>query len=888
MSGGDQVDVTVVMTAHRERTLAHHTLRALRRCAEHAVQAGLSVRIQIVLDSSDESTTVYLHEAIGPDGYFAGICDAALEEVAVRDPGLGRNIGVALARSRFVAVLDADNLPTANWLVEGVRSLAAAETVAVVHPELLVTFGERSEFWPQWPGDDDRFNIANLYDRNYWDTVCIAHREVFERFPYAATGATGFGYEDWHFYSRSLAAGVQHLVASGTAYFYRIKPGDSVNSAHDSRGSVLPPTELLTDTRLAKQIVEAPPRVKTKRKRVRTPQARDVLRAWRTDAVAAPVALPPTRRERWLGQWLGSPIVPDHYRLLHADVAAMTDGELRHHYRWIGRREGRQPRLRDADLAALSPGVFDVRHYRLMHGDLAAFGDHEAVRHYLTHGRREGRKTVLTPADLKELTKLDVEDYRADNPDLADMDDDSLVAHYLAFGLREGRRPHLPDSERASRIDRDLPEELLDEWRALHELEPLIPVPTARRLGGHAVIGPPADGSTTRASRVWWHVINALEGSRPQTIIFAPWLRMGGADILVARYAETVAELRPEWDILVITTHGVSTTQHWMPDAVRLVELPGIEGYDELTARQKRELTANLAVQFAPELVHIINSPEAFDGFEWCSPAITSASRVFLTTFVIDRGPDGDIYSHLAKRRAGYLDDAEGVIVDNHALVDHLIELYRFPREKFHVHHQAVELPPRQEPRFRASGDAIKVLWAARFDRQKRLDVLADVAEAAAAEGLPVEWHVFGTAVIDSPDDTDAITERLENVGAFLHGTYSAENPLDYTAYDAFLLTSEAEGIPLTLLDVMAARLPVVASMVGGVPELIDSSAGFPISDHEDVGAYLKALWELVESPSAGWERADVGYERLAVDYSWEAFKRRALDTPGYLTARTT
>jgi glycosyltransferase involved in cell wall biosynthesis len=880
-------DVTVVMTAHREGTLAHHTLRALRRCVQHAGEAGLSVCVDIVLDSPDERTASFLREAVGPEGYFADLCDARVSEVAVRDPGLGRNVGVARSRSRFVAVLDADNLPTANWLTEGVRVLEAAGSASVVHPERLVTFGERSEFWPQWPVDDERFNIANLYDRNYWDTVCIAHREVFEDFPYAATGSTGFGYEDWHFYSRTLHAGVAHLVASGTAYFYRIKPGDSVNAAHYSRGSVIPPTGLLTDTLVAERVLAAPTGGRRRRKRVRTAQARAVLRAWRAGDAPTPFAAPPSRRDLLLGLWLGSPVVPDHYRLLYADLAGMTDGELRHHYRVRGRSEGRLPRLRGADLAAVAPGMFDVRHYRLLHDDLAGFDDMQAVRHFLTHGRREGRRGLLGPADLKNLARLDVEDYRTDNPDLMGMSDDALVSHYLTYGAIEGRRPHVPDSERISGREREVPDELVEEWRALHELEPLIPVPTPRRIAEHSIIGPPADGSMTPASRVWWQVIDALRGARPKALLFAPWLRMGGADILVARYAQTLAELRPDWDILVVTTHGTSTTQDWMPERAQLIDLPSMQGYELLTPRERRELTVNLVVQLGPELVHVINSPEAFDGFEWCSRAMTTTSRVYLTTFVIDRGPDGDIFSHLAKRRAGYLDDAEGVIVDNHALVDQLVELYRFPRDKFHVHHQAVELPPRRPTRERRPGDPVKVLWAARFDRQKRLDVLADLAEAAAAVGLPVEWHVFGKAVIDSPDDTEEVLERLARAGATLHGTYSAENPLDYSAYDAFLLTSEAEGIPLTLLDVMAERLPVVASTVGGVPELIDSTTGFPVACHDDVDAYLKALREIVDSPAEAQARAEAGYHRLAVEYSWDAFKKRALETPGYLTARS-
>lgn len=859
MSSSDQVDVTVLMTAHKERTLAHHTLRALRRCVQHALENDVTVEVVVVLDSPDRATEDFMAEAMGPQGYFTGLCEATLIPTQVRSPGLARNIGVVAASSRYVAVVDADNLPTANWLTEGVRVLARTNGQAIVHPEYIITFDKRSEIWPQWSDDDERFNLANLYDCNYWDTVCIAHREVFERFPYSATGPNGFGYEDWHFYANTLAAGIPHLTAAETAYFYRIKRYGSVFSEQSAQASVIPQTALLTDDALAKQFAEASPEARIKRPRVRTPQTRAVLRAWRANEAPTPTAQAPRLRERLS-------------RSSRQDERAQS-------------REGRRPGLTAWDVAALAPAFFDAAHYRLLHADLATLGDDDVIRHYLDQGRREGRRALLSASELAALAKLDVEDYLNDNPDLQHMSHDGLVAHYLTHGRAEGRRAHISSSERAARVPRELPAGLLAEWRSLHSLEPLIPIPTPQELKQHRIIGPPADGSTTLASRVWWRTINALEGARPRVIIFAPWLRMGGADRLVARYAQTITELRPDWEIVVITTHSRSTTQHWMPEAGRLLELPEIQGYRKLTSTQKAELTVNLAVQLKPELVHIINSPEAFDGFEWSSRAITNASRAHLTTFVIERGAHGEIQSHFAKRRPGYLDDAEGVIVDSHALVDQLHELYRFPREKFHVHHQAIALPPRQEPRPRDAGDPIKVLWAARFDRQKRLDVLADIAEAAAIEGIPVDWHVFGGAVLDSPDDTEAALERLAASGAVLHGLYSADNPLDFHAYDAFLITSESEGIPLTLLDVMAARLPVIAASVGGIPELIDATTGFPIDDHEDVPAYLEALRTLVSSPSTGWALADAGYDRLAADFSWEAFKRQTEDTPGYLTA---
>jgi glycosyltransferase involved in cell wall biosynthesis len=174
-------------------------------------------------------------------------------------------------------------------------------------------------------------------------------------------------------------------------------------------------------------------------------------------------------------------------------------------------------------------------------------------------------------------------------------------------------------------------------------------------------------------------------------------------------------------------------------------------------------------------------------------------------------------------------------------------------------------------------------MWAARFDRQKRLDLLADVAEAAAVAGLAVEWHVYGAPVIASAEESESALARLAAVGAHLHGTYSSFADLPVDDYDLFLLTSENEGIPLTLLDVLAHRLPVMAPLVGGIPELVDESTGWPIERFDDVDAYVRALAEVATSRDEAERRADRAYDLLADDFSWEAFHRRLRETPGYL-----
>jgi len=66
-------------------------------------------------------------------------------------------------------------------------------------------------------------------------------------------------------------------------------------------------------------------------------------------------------------------------------------------------------------------------------------------------------------------------------------------------------------------------------------------------------------------------------------------------------------------------------------------------------------------------------------------------------------------------------------------------------------------------------------------------------------------------------------------------------------AFDIFLLPSLKEGLPYTLLEAGQAALPVVASSVGGIPEIIDhNKSGYLVKpgDAEDIARTLRALIE--------------------------------------------
>jgi glycosyltransferase involved in cell wall biosynthesis len=81
--------------------------------------------------------------------------------------------------------------------------------------------------------------------------------------------------------------------------------------------------------------------------------------------------------------------------------------------------------------------------------------------------------------------------------------------------------------------------------------------------------------------------------------------------------------------------------------------------------------------------------------------------------------------------------------------------------------------------------------------------------------------------------------------------------------FDIFTLFSESEGLPVVILEAMAASKPVVASNVGGIPELVnDGQNGFLINN-EDKTAIVEKLLLLIEDSQLNKEMSQNSLEKV-------------------------
>jgi sugar transferase (PEP-CTERM/EpsH1 system associated) len=88
------------------------------------------------------------------------------------------------------------------------------------------------------------------------------------------------------------------------------------------------------------------------------------------------------------------------------------------------------------------------------------------------------------------------------------------------------------------------------------------------------------------------------------------------------------------------------------------------------------------------------------------------------------------------------------------------------------------------------------------------------------------------------------------------------------SASDVFLLSSISEGIPLTVIEAMAARRPVVSTAVGGLPEIIEHGVSGMLAPSGDASSLAASLVQLYQNADLRNQMAEVAAGRAQEKFS--------------------
>ncbi len=85
---------------------------------------------------------------------------------------------------------------------------------------------------------------------------------------------------------------------------------------------------------------------------------------------------------------------------------------------------------------------------------------------------------------------------------------------------------------------------------------------------------------------------------------------------------------------------------------------------------------------------------------------------------------------------------------------------------------------------------------------------------------------------------------------------------------DVFALSSFAEGVPVVLMEAMAAGIPVIATRIAGIPELVQHEESGLLVSPGDAAGFASAIRQLLEDPELRNRYAAAGRKKIEREFN--------------------
>jgi glycosyltransferase involved in cell wall biosynthesis len=195
-----------------------------------------------------------------------------------------------------------------------------------------------------------------------------------------------------------------------------------------------------------------------------------------------------------------------------------------------------------------------------------------------------------------------------------------------------------------------------------------------------------------------------------------------------------------------------------------------------------------------------------------------------------------------------------------------------YPADRLVTVHNGIDAEPAEPKRLADGPTILEVARLAGVKGQRTLlEALAGVDATAVLVGRDLER---GGAY---EHELRAEADRLGVSGRVLFAGYREDVPALLAGCDVFCLPSFAEGLPLVVLEAMAQGKPVVATAVGGTPELVVDGETGVLVPPGDVEALRRALAGVLADPERARAMGEAGRRRVREEFGARAAAQRIL-----------
>lgn len=287
-----------------------------------------------------------------------------------------------------------------------------------------------------------------------------------------------------------------------------------------------------------------------------------------------------------------------------------------------------------------------------------------------------------------------------------------------------------------------------------------------------------------------------------------------------------------------------------------------------------------ILAQLAPDIVQVDNRPELVQKVKHALPGVKVILNLHSNTFLSS--------SYIAPHRARKnLIAADAVVLNSKYLRNWIrnrfalgasswnpvviypgIDLHKFANNNSISHANADTLPKDRQ--------SLRILFVGRVIRQKGAHVLISAAKYLTKDlHIPVKVTLVGRTPPWEKAYGEKIRASLKGWPMRWVGFVSpAQLPRYYWNADVLVCPSQwREAFGLVNVEAMAAGLPVIASNVGGLQEVVDSTSGLLVTNYHNPQGFARALQQLATNPLLR-EQLSRGAAKRAHQFAWERAAR--------------
>ncbi|MDH4099356.1 MAG: glycosyltransferase [Nitrospirota bacterium] len=203
------------------------------------------------------------------------------------------------------------------------------------------------------------------------------------------------------------------------------------------------------------------------------------------------------------------------------------------------------------------------------------------------------------------------------------------------------------------------------------------------------------------------------------------------------------------------------------------------------------------------------------------------------------------------------------------------------PVEKVSVIHNGIDLngarPPEKTGNLKRElglGEAdILVMSAGRLSPEKNYGGLIDVAKLVTQKKHDVAFTVFGEGFLRGELEARVRQAGLEK--KFFFPGFRKDVKSSMAEADIFVLPSFTEGLPNVVLEAYAVKKPVVATAVGGTPEVVEDGVSGFLTRPEETEKMAEHILRLAGDPDLRREMGEKGHERVRAIFGFEDQTRK-------------